>query len=286
MDFYNMIDELKEALDNEKLVIFVGAGVSKNSGVPTWGQAVRVFAEKIGYPEHRLTTDEYIRIPQYFYGIDKSEGHKEYYKTLLKCFDLDVKPNIINELIAEIHPKHIVTTNYDKLMDNVLRDYEIITTDKDLLKVKGNNYLIKMHGDIDDVKGIVFKEDDYLQYSESHRVLEIFLKSLLIDHVFLFMGYSLNDYNLNTFTSWIDFIAQEMNVKESIHKNFLLLSSGQAGKEYLKTYYENKSLHVIDMFDLPEEIESRVANVKLSDKLGQRTYVILELLKNEQENKT
>ncbi len=277
-----MINELKEALKDEKLVIFVGAGISKNSGIPTWGQTVRTFAEKIGYPSHRLTTDEYIRIPQYFYGIDKSKNHEEYYKTLLKSVNFEVKPNIINNLIAEIHPKHIVTTNYDKLMDMAADDYEIITIDRELLKVKGKNYLIKMHGDIDDVKGIVFKEDDYLQYSESHRVMEIFLKSLLIDHVFLFVGYSLNDYNLNTFTSWIDYIAQEMKVKDSIHKNFFISSSGQAGKEYLKTYYENKSLHVIDMFNIPDELVKKADTIKLQDELGRRTYVILELLKNKQ----
>ncbi|WP_294406747.1 SIR2 family protein [uncultured Clostridium sp.] len=282
MEFYEMINELKEALKDEKLVIFVGAGISKNSGIPTWGQTVRTFAEKIGYPSHRLTTDEYIRIPQYFYGIDKSKNHEEYYKTLLKSVNFEVKPNIINNLIAEIHPKHIVTTNYDKLMDMAADDYEIITIDRELLKVKGKNYLIKMHGDIDDVKGIVFKEDDYLQYSESHRVMEIFLKSLLIDHVFLFVGYSLNDYNLNTFTSWIDYIAQEMKVKDSIHKNFFISSSGQAGKEYLKTYYENKSLHVIDMFNIPDELVKKADTIKLQDELGRRTYVILELLKNKQ----
>lgn len=280
MEFYEIINELKQAIQNEKLVIFVGAGISKNSGIPTWGQMVRVFAEKIGYPEHKLTTAEYIRIPQYFYGVDKSEDHKEYYRTLRKCIDIeDAKPNIINKLIADIHPKHIVTTNYDKLMDDAAHEYEVIRTEKDLLKVKKNNYLIKMHGDIDDVKEIVFKEDDYLQYSETHRLMEIFLKSLLIDHVFLFTGYSLNDYNLNTFTSWIDFIAQEMNVKESMHKNFFLSSSSQAGKDYLRKYYENKGLHVINMFNLPDEVENRVKNVNLKDELGRRTYTVLELLK-------
>lgn len=279
MDFYEMINELKKALKDEKLVIFVGAGISKNSGIPTWGQIVRVFAEKIGYPDHRLTTDEYIRIPQYFYGIDKSDSHEEYYKTIKESVNLDAKPNLINKLINDIHPKHIVTTNYDKLMDEASEGYEIITEDKELLKVRGKNYLIKMHGDIDDVRKIVFKEDDFLQYSETHRVMEIFLKALLIDHVFLFVGYSLNDYNLNTFTSWIDFIAQEMNVKESVHKNFFLSSSVQAGKDYLKTYYENKGLHVIDMFNIPEEVEREADKVKLDDELGRRTYAVLNMIR-------
>lgn len=274
-----MIEEMKKSLENKKLVIFVGAGVSKNSGIPTWGQMVRTFAEQLDYPVKRLSTDEYIRIPQYYYGVDDSDSHKNYYDLLRKVIQPAAKPNILNELIAEIKPKHIVTTNYDKLMDMVVKDYAIIRQDKDLLRAEANHYLIKMHGDIDNVEDIVFKEADYLQYSETHRLMETFLKSLLIDHVFLFVGYSLNDYNLNTFTSWIDFIAQEMNVKKEMHKNFFLSSSNHAGREYLRKYYEDKGLQVIDIYDLPPEVMLRAEEIPLEEELGRRTYAVLELLK-------
>lgn len=279
MEFYQMIEDMRDYLKREKLVIFVGAGVSKNSGVPTWGQMVRMFAEQMDYPVERLSTDEYIRIPQYFYGVDESDGHKMYYETLRNIISPEAKPNILNELIVDLHPRHIVTTNYDKLMDQVAEGYEIIRQDKDLLKTRANNYLIKMHGDIDNVEDVVFKETDYLQYSESHRLMETFLKSLLIDHVFLFVGYSLNDYNLNTFTSWIEFIAQEMNVKKEMHKNFFLSSSNHAGKNYLRRYYEDKGLQVIDLYDLPPELEQRSREIPLEEELGRRTYAVLELLR-------
>jgi len=278
MEFYQMIEDMKESLRKNKLVIFVGAGVSKNSGVPTWGQMVRAFAERMEYPVERLSTDEYIRIPQYFYGMDESEGHEIYYQTLREIISPKEEPNILNELIVKIHPEHIVTTNYDKLMDAVVTDYEIIRQDRDLLKTNANNYLIKMHGDIDNVEDIVFKEADYLQYSETHRLMETFLKSLLIDHVFLFVGYSLNDYNLNTFTSWIEFIAQEMNVKRQMHKNFFLSSSNHAGKKYLRKYYEDKGLQVIDIYDLPQEVVKRSEEILLEEELGRKTYAVLELL--------
>lgn len=279
--FYQMIEDIRSSLKRNKLVIFVGAGVSKNSNVPTWGQMVRVFAEKIGYPVERLSTNEYIRIPQYYYGMDDSDGHKEYYETLREIISPDAVPNILNELIANIHPKHIVTTNYDKLMDQVVPDYAIIRQDKDLFRAEAEHYLIKMHGDIDNIKDIVFKETDYLQYSETHRLMETFLKSLLIDHVFLFVGYSLNDYNLNTFTSWIDFIAKEMNVKEDMHKNFFLSSSNQASERYLHRYYENRGLQVIDIYDLPEEIDRRAQEIPLEEELGRKAYAVLELLTDE-----
>lgn len=278
MEFYQMIANMKQALNNDKLIIFVGAGVSKNSGIPTWGQMVRTFAEKMGYPAERLSTNEYIRIPQYFYGMDKSENHRDYYETLRQIISPNVGPNILNELIVQIHPKHIVTTNYDKLMDAVAEDYAIIRQDKDLLRTNASHYLIKMHGDVDNIKDIVFKEADYLQYSETHRLMETFLKSLLIDHVFLFVGYSLNDYNLNTFTSWIDFIAQEMNVKKEMHKNFFLSSSNYASKEFLHKYYEDKGLQVIDLYNLPAEIQKQAKQVPLEEDLGRKTYAVLKLL--------
>ena len=80
-EFYKRIEDLKQALARQKLVIFVGAGVSRNSGLPTWGQMVQTFAERIGYPSiERLAMEEYIRIPQYYYCMDESEGHRDYYQ--------------------------------------------------------------------------------------------------------------------------------------------------------------------------------------------------------------
>jgi len=278
MEFYSMIEEMKKAQEHDKLILFVGAGVSKNSGIPTWGQMVRVFAEKLGYPVERLSTNEYIRIPQYFYGMDDSEGHHVYYDTLRQIITPDAEPNILNTLIADIRPRHIVTTNYDKLMDMAAKDYTVIRQDKDLFRANASHYLIKMHGDVENVEQIVFKETDYLQYSETHRLMETYLKSLLIDHIFLFVGYSLNDYNLNTFTSWIDFIAKEMDVKDERHKNFFLSSSNHASRQYLRRYYMDKGLEVIDIHELPEEINERAKEITLAEELGRKTYAVLELL--------
>ncbi len=279
MDFYEMIGDLSLALNREKLVIFVGAGVSKNSGLPTWGQMVQAFADKLGYPTNgRLATDEYIRIPQYYYCMDESEGHTDYYTLLQSMIPEDIRPNLLNHLIVSLHPKHIVTTNFDTLLDQVARRYQIIKKDRDLLTGISAHYLLKLHGDIRQPRELVFKEDDYLQYSETHRLMETFLKSLLIDHVFLFVGYSLNDYNLKTFVSWIDYIAKEMQVKQEMHRNYFLSSSHHAGKDYLRKYYEGKGLEVIDLYQLPEEVDARAQSVLLSEELGRKTYAVLELL--------
>lgn len=280
-EFYQRIEDLKQALAMEKLVIFVGAGVSRNSNLPTWGQMVQVFAERIGYPSiERLAMEEYIRIPQYFYCMDESEGHRDYYQIIRELVPRDAKANILDELIVSLNPRHLVTTNYDKLLDQIADGYEIIREGKQLLKGRANQYLIKMHGDIDQVEKLVFKEEDYLYYSETHRLMEVFLKALLIDHVFLFVGYSLNDYNLKTFVSWIEYIAQELKAKDGMHKNYFLSSSVHAEKDYLQKYYEGKGLEVINLYNLPPEVKEKAAKVPLAEDLGRRTYAVLELLKN------
>jgi NAD-dependent SIR2 family protein deacetylase len=38
---------IKQAMNNNKLIIFVGAGVSANSGYPLWGKVIENIAEKL-----------------------------------------------------------------------------------------------------------------------------------------------------------------------------------------------------------------------------------------------
>ena len=74
-----------------------------------------------------------------------------------------------------------------------------------------------MHGDINDIKNVVLKEDDYLNYSKSHELIEMFIKSLLFDKTFLFVGYSLNDNNLKLIMSYINYMANVLKIKRAPH---------------------------------------------------------------------
>ena len=59
-----------------------------------------------------------------------------------------------------------------------------------------------MHGDLSH-RNIVFKESDYLGYTDKFPLIENFVKSLFSTTVVLFIGYSISDYNLNQILSWI-----------------------------------------------------------------------------------
>ena len=69
-----------------------------------------------------------------------------------------------------------------------------------------------------------------------------------------------------------------MLLKKEIHSNYFLSSSHHAGKDYLRKYYEGKGLEVIDLYQLPEEVDARAQSVLLSEELGRKTYAVLELL--------
>lgn len=275
---WKYIRELHQLNIQKKIVFFIGAGVSKNSGVPTWGDLVRHFAKQIHYEHFPLSTDDYIRIPQYVYGMDESKDHENYYRLIQDVFCEEYKTNPLHDLLISLNPCHIITTNFDQLLDHY--GYEVIKSDRDLLQATTGKYLIKMHGDMDNVREIVLKEDDYLQYSHTHGLIELFIKSLLIDHTFVFVGYSLNDYNLKTFISWINFLGQTQNVQEHLHPNYFLTADIQAGEAYMTAYYEHQNIKVIHLNCLlNESTQSLYDAIPLADPIGKLTYLCLLLVK-------
>ena len=49
------IQKLKDDIENNRLVIFVGAGISANSGCPSWSTLIDRFAEGLGIDSKKRT---------------------------------------------------------------------------------------------------------------------------------------------------------------------------------------------------------------------------------------
>ena len=65
-----MITDIKKASDREKLVVFIGAGVSVNSGYRLWDSLIGLLNEELKYSSKtsQFSTDEMLKIPQYYYN--------------------------------------------------------------------------------------------------------------------------------------------------------------------------------------------------------------------------
>ena len=109
-------DEINEASRLGKLVFFVGAGVSRLSEYPTWGGLVDKFYKEL-YGKDRVgeySSDELLRIPQFFY---ESKGKRHYELILRDVFDVEKEPHDIHYKILSLNPAHIITTDYDDLLE-------------------------------------------------------------------------------------------------------------------------------------------------------------------------
>lgn len=247
-EYDSIYEQIKQASQSNQLVVFIGAGMSNNFGFPTWNELVEeMYKELTGKkaPKGKIfSSDELLRIPQALRNKDKSA----FERILKECFGVQRIADSENAMLDEImklKPKHIITTNFDSLIEKYLQDkeealykshsakdgysklvnnnvpyhYMTVVKDGDMVSADANHLLLKIHGDVQNMDSLVLCEDDYLEYSDSHILMENFIKSLLINHTFLFIGYGVGDTNLKMIMKWVDNIVSRQNVDESKRKN-------------------------------------------------------------------
>ena len=136
---------IKKASEDNKLVIVVGAGVSMLSNFPSWKEVIDRFSGPFSEQKERYSQNEYLRIPQKYYNL---RGHKEYYDLLRDIFDLDLQSNKIHDEILNLNPIHLITTNYDDLLEQAIYArglfYDVIAKDEEVSQTRTKKFLIKM----------------------------------------------------------------------------------------------------------------------------------------------
>lgn len=301
MDWVAAIKEIQKAQEDDRLVIFVGAGVSKNSGVPSWYELIKKFADELGYSRcdtcqkkvadcpkmvckdrYEYTQEEFLRIPEYYYQQDVSENHTNYFGLIQSTLHCDEGPNPIDDEIFSIFPRHIITTNYDPLLEKSQSVnsplYTVVTRDSDLLAEANDRYIIKMHGDLGNPGTIVLKESDYIKYEQEHPLICTFVKSLLVNHTFLFLGYSLNDNNLNLIIGWINYFRELHGVKER-PANFWIDS--KPATPFEEARLEKRDIYVVDLSSLPADLEGKAAvPSSITNSTGRKLFTFLRCITN------
>ena len=266
---------IKNAVLENKLVVFVGAGASVNSGVPLWDAAVNKIKEKLE-PEFKAQND-YLKIPQFYYI---SRGYKEYNELMKEIFRFEEKmPNAIHDRIFKMKPAHIISTNYDDFLEKTADKngefLEIIERDTDIPYVKNERLLIKMHGGFR-YDNYVLKEDDYLNYSENFKLTETLIKSIIARYTVLFIGYSFNDPDTKQIFNW---------TKNALGVDFqraYMVVAHQPSSQILNDYYRNLGINLI----FAEKCMSDEQGKKYDSKnyVFERTLLCLDYLLAEDSN--
>lgn len=265
---------IRKASANNKLVVFVGSGVSANSGIPMWSGIIKEIKERIDFDSEN--EQDNLVIAQYFYN---SRGEKEYYDLLKEKLDLDVEPNELDNKILELNPYHIITTNYDCLLEKQAKKkgmfYDVVCKDSDLPYTPNGRMIIKMHGDFNN-RNIVFKEDDYLSYSNNFKLIETFIKSIFATHTVLFVGYSLKDPDIKYIFKWVKDI-----LKKDLPRPYFLQIDDSKGINMIEyQYYQNMGINFLYYSQIEncirKELEDK--NKEIESDTGRKTLSFLEYL--------
>jgi hypothetical protein len=198
-----MYDDLVEAIRRRGAILFVGAGVSKNVGVPTTAEIVSEIARQLEYdPAVFASLADYRTLAEYYQLNKGTLGPlRSWMDVTWHRPDVDVRDSVIHRLIVELSFPIIYTTNYDRWLEKAYeaygREYTKITNVGDVLKAReGVAQIVKFHGDFDDDESIVLTESSFFERLDFGTALDIKLQSDVLGRPVLFVGYSLSDINI------------------------------------------------------------------------------------------
>lgn len=93
------------------------------------------------------------------------------------------------ELLKELKPHAIITTNYDQLMEEIFPKYQPIIGQEVIYKKSSTDigHILKIHGSV-----------DYTDFYERQIYLIAKLFTYFVEHPIIFLGYSISDRNVQS----------------------------------------------------------------------------------------
>lgn len=189
--------KLQEAVRDNNLVIFLGAGASRSAGLPLWSDIV---IDVLRHPsvekseDYQMALKSGIISPLFVLDALENAHRKEIYDT----FEASTSKTIDSEIHKELSriSRKFVTTNYDKLIEhNTQIKYVDPSSSYHLQKLdNADEYVLKIHGTCDTIdKCVIFSSDYEALYSTDSVLAKFQLQKIVSSHTCLFIGFSLTD---------------------------------------------------------------------------------------------
>lgn len=116
----------------------------------------------------------------------------------------------------------IITTNYDKMIEDLFGFSPLVGNDILLSNPYGSVY--KIHGCVSQPDKIIITEADYNKFDEKYELIRAQLLSLFIHNPIIFIGYSIGDSNIKDILKTIfTYVEPNSAEAEKIRSHFLLV---------------------------------------------------------------
>lgn len=256
----------------------------KRVSIPTAAELADYLARKSEFPAEEAV--DLAKVAQYYSLIG---GRAPLYRELHNIFNRDFPISPVHTFLASIdHPLLLITTNYDDLIERAFvkqgREFDVVihTTDPNIgdriiwlehgskppVEISSNKLdidlqavtvIYKMHGAVDrhdpNRDQYVITEDDYIDFlvrmTKNKAIPAIFAEPFQSSH-FLFLGYSLRDWNLRVILN---------RIQNELRRPSDITSWGIQYKPSLmeRKFWQKRGVEVYDLLlnDFVEELYKR-----------------------------
>lgn len=259
--------ELERALREGGAVLFVGAGLSKPAGLDDWGQLIAGLCADMGIDSKGV---EYLDVAQWY---REKKSNDRLAAVLREKFAGKGTPTLAHYLLLALPIQHILTTNYDHLIEKTLvglkRHPVKVVNELEVAQTGGaGTYVVKFHGDADRAEEIVLSRDDYDAFFEKRPAMAALLEGLLLNRTFFFVGYSLHDLNFRQVFSRIARILKESRRPAFATKFW----AGGPLAELEREQWGKQGLHLVPV-DAPDPSLRPLALLRFLDELAENVIL-------------
>jgi len=232
-DHVDIPTELIRAQEEERLVVFAGAGVSMAapSNIPGFVDLAKAVAKSYG--QKYYVKQQRVQPPDVFLGSLNSKNGGQGVHEIVKQIMTETtsRPSQLHSLIPLLFKSardlKIVTTNYDAHFSTVLRNYGERYDGFDIFRgpalPRGDDFrgIVYLHGNVEqDSRWLVVTNRDFGRAYLTEGWARDFLRDLyLSDYTILFIGYSHRD-------TIVDYLARGLDIRQS--NRYALVSANDA----------------------------------------------------------
>lgn len=239
--------EIAYAVASKRLCLFTGTGFSKavtDNSAPSWKELLEQVCDSTRDPvsikealfpaagRSPLSLEEAAQVISLELAKVDKEINSEI-ADIIKGTTLSGDNKVVSDFLAA-HSFKVVTTNYDKLLEELASDdgCHSLTPGLPVPRSESRVKVYHVHGSIDSPQHMVVTSEDYFKFINGESYFSRKLSTVLHENTVVILGYSLGDTNLKAIINEYKGFSRS----HVIGSNIFLVSRSSVG-QYVKDYY-------------------------------------------------